>query len=250
VKAALGPARPLTETELGYAVGTRPFDVRLYELLLNDTPERVFRKMIQQRRPPLFPAIAWKYICYVSIFLSLADAYVVSIPNPISDWLIDSLGAPQAALVAFTLLFAFVAMSIASWKLATRRSPSQYPMVPPATSFELLEVPSNDTRFTCPECKGVGKWARTRYEAARWDAGKEKAEGEKMVFVPDQLIETGKTVCKTCSGRGYLYHMKKRFEGANRSLQKLNSNLDAVNSGVEALNSIITRENWEIVQSR
>jgi len=250
VKAVLGPTRPLTETELEYAVGTRPFDVRLYELLLKDTPERVFRKMIQQSRPPLFPDIAWKYICYVSILLSLADTYVVFVPNPISDWMIDVLGAPQAALVAFTLLFVLVALSIASWKLATRRSRTQYPLVPPATGFELLEVPSNDTKFTCPECKGVGKWAKTRYEAARWEAGTEKGEGEEMVFVPDQVISTGKTVCKTCSGKGYLYHMKKRFEGANRSLRKLNSNLDAVNTRVEALNSIITRANWEIVQHR
>jgi len=250
VKAALGQTRSLTETELEYAVGTRPFDVRLYELLLKETPERVFRKMIQQHRPPLFPDIAWRYICYVSIFLSLADAYVVSIPNPISGWLIDSLGAPQAALAAFALLFVFVAVSIASWRLATRRSPTQYQLVPPATSFELLEVPSNDTKFTCPECKGVGEWAKTRYEAARWEAGTEEDEGEKMVFVPDQVIETEKTVCKTCSGRGYLYHVKKRFERANKSLQELNSNLDIVNSKVEALNSIITRSNWDIVQHR
>jgi len=75
-------------------------------------------------------------------------------------------------------------------------------------------------------------------------------EGKTMVFVPDQVIATGGTVCKTCSGRGYLYHMKKRFERANRSLQNLNSNLDAVNSRVEALNSIITMTNWEIVQHR
>ena len=71
-----------------------------------------------------------------------------------------------------------------------------------------------------------------------------------MVFVPDQVIATEVTVCKTCSGRGYLYHMKKRFERANKSLQKLNSNLDVVNSKVEALNSIIRRTNWEIVQHR
>jgi len=250
VKAALGPARPLTESELEYAVGGHPFDVRLYELLLKDSPERVFRKMIQQHRPPLFPGTAWKYICYVSVFLSLADIYVISIPNPISDWLIDSLGAPHAALAAFTLLFALLAVSVASWKLATRRSRTQYPLVPPATGFELLEVPSNDARFTCPECKGVGNWATTRYEAARWEAGTEKDEGEKMVFIPDQVIATEKTVCKTCSGRGYLYHMKKRFERANRSLQNLNSNLDAVNSRVEALNSVIARTNWEIVQHR
>jgi len=250
VKAALGSARPLTETELEYAVVGRPFGVRLYELLLEEPPERVFRKMIQQHRPPLFPGIVWKYICYVSVFMLLADIYVVSIPNPISDWLIDSLGAPQAALAAFTLLFALVAVSIASWRLATRRSRTQYPLVPPATGFELLKVPSNDTKFTCPECKGVGKWAKTRYEAARWEAGTEKDEGEEMVFIPDQVIATGKTVCRTCSGRGYLYHMKKRFEGANRSLEKLNSNLDVVNSKVEALNSIIRRTNWEIVQHR
>ena len=250
VKAALGPTRPLTETELEYAVGTRPFDVRLYELLLEDTPERVFRKMIQQHRPPLFPGIVWKYFCYVSIFLSLADTYVVFIPNPISDWLIDSLGAPQAALVAFTFLFVFVTISIASWKLATRRSRTQYPLVPPATGFGLLEVPSNDTKFACPECKGVGKWAKTRYEAARWEAGKENEDGEEMVFVPDQVIATGETVCRTCSGRGYFYHVKKRFERANKSLQRLNSNLDVVNSKVEALNSIIGRMNWETVQHR
>jgi len=250
VKAVLGPTRPLTETELHYAVGSRPFDVRLYELLLKDSPERVFRKMIQRRRPPLFPSITWKYIGYVSVSLSLADIYVISVPNPISDWLIDSLGAPQAALAAFSLLLVLLAVSIVSWKLATRRSRTQYPLVPAATSFELLEVPSNDTRFACPECKGVGEWARTRYEAARWEAGTGRDEGEKMVFVPDQVIETGKTVCKTCSGRGYFYHMKKRFERANRNLQKLNSNLDAVNSKVEALNSIITMTNWEIVQHR
>ena len=250
MKAVLGSSRPLTETELEYAVGTRPFDVRLYELLLKDSPERVFRKMIQQHRPPLFPGTAWKYICYVSISLLLADVYVVFIPNSISDWLIASLGAPQAALAAFTLLFVFPAVSIASWSLATRRNRTQYPMVPQVTSFELLEVPSNGTRFTCPECKGVGKWAKTRYEAARWEEGAEKDEGEKMVFVPDQVIAIEKTVCKTCSGRGYLYHMKKRFERANRSLQELNSNLDAVNLRVEALNSIITRSNWDIVQHR
>ena len=250
MKAALGSTRPLTKTELEYAVGGRPFDVRLYELLLKDSPERVFRKMIQQHRPPLFPGIAWKYICYVSISLLLADIYIVFVPNPISDWLIDSFGDPQAALVAFTLLFVFPAVSIASWKLATRRSRTQYPMVPPATSFELLEVPSNEARFTCPECKGVGKWAKTRYEAARWEAGTDEDEGETMVFVPDQVIATGRTVCKTCSGRGYLYHMKRRFERANRSLQELNSNLDAVNLRVEALNSIITRTNWDIVQHR
>jgi hypothetical protein len=235
---------------LGYASGGQPFDVRLYELLLEDSPERVFRKMIQQHRPPLFSGTAWKSFCYISVFLSLADIYVVSVPNPIAGWLIDSLGAPQAALAAFTLLFVFVAVSIASWRLATRRSNTQYPLVPPATSFELLEVPSNDTRFTCPECKGVGKWAKTRYEAARWEAGAEEGEGEKMVFVPEQIIETEKTICKTCSGRGYHYHMKKRFERANKSLQKLNSNLDIVNSKVEALNSIISRTNWEIVQHR
>ena len=206
--------------------------------------------MIQQHRPPLFPSIAWKSICYVSVSLSLADIYVVSVPNLISGWLIDRLGAPQAALVAFTLLFAFLAVGITSWKLATRRSSTQYPLVPPATSFELLEVPSNDTKFTCPECKGVGKWAKTRYQAARWEAGTEKGDGEKMVFVPEQMIATGNTVCKTCSGRGYLYHMTKRFERANRSLQKLNSNLDVVNSKVEALNSIIRRTNWDIVQHR
>ena len=250
VKAALGPSRPLTETELGYAVGTRPFDVRLYELLLKDSPERAFRKMIQQHRPPLFSSTAWKYICYVSVFLSLADTIVVSVPNPISDWLIDSLGIQQAALAAFTLLLVLVAVGIASWRLATRRSRTQYPLVPPATGFELLEVPSNNTRFTCPECKGVGEWAKTRYEAGRWEAGTEKDEGEEMVFVPDQVIATKKTVCKTCSGRGYLYHMKKRFERANRSLEELNSNLDVVNSKVEALNSIITRTNWDIVQHR
>jgi len=250
VKAALDSTRPLTETELEYAVEGRPFDVRLYELLLEDPPERVFRKMIQQHRPPLFPGIVWKYICYVSVFMFLADIYVVFTPDPISNWLIDSFGAPQAALVAFTLLFVFPAVSIASWKLATRRSRTQYPMVPPATGFELLDVPSNNTKFTCPECKGVGKWAKTRYEAARWEAGTESDEGEEMVFVPDQVIATGKMVCKTCSGRGYLYHMKKRFERANKSLQKLNSNIDVVNSKVEALNSIITRTNWEIVQHR
>ena len=250
MKTVLGPSRPLTETELEYAVGTRPYDVRLYELLLKDSPERVFRKMIQQRRPPLFPSMAWKYICYVSVFLSLADIYVIFIPNPISDWLIGSLGAPQAASAAFTLLFALLAVSIASWKLATRRSRTQYPLVPQATGFELLEVPSNDARFTCPECKGVGKWAKTRYEAARWEAGMDEDQGETMVFVPDQVIATRNTVCKTCSGRGYLYHMKKRFERANRSLEELNSNLDAVNSRVEALNSIITMTNWEIVQHR
>lgn len=250
MKAALGPSRPLTETEFEYAVGGRPYDVRLYELLLKDSPERVFHKMIQQHRPPLLSSIAWKYLCYASISLFLADIYVVSVPNPISDWLIGSLGAPQAALAAFTLLFALLAVGIASWKLATRRSRTQYPLVPPAINFELLEVPSNDTRFTCPECRGVGKWAKTRYEAARWEEGTEKDEGEEMVFVPDQVITTAKTVCKTCSGRGYLYHMKKRFERANRSLQNLNSNLDAVNSKVEALNSIITRTNWEIVQRR
>ena len=250
MRAILGSSRPLTETELEYAVGRRPFDVRLYELLLKDSPERVFRKMIQQHRPPLFPGIAWKYICYASISLLLADICVVFIPNQISDWLIASLGAQQAALAAFALLFVFPAVGIASWSLATRRNRSQYPMVPPATSFELLEVPSNDTRFTCPECKGVGKWAKTRYEAARWEEGTKMDEGEKIVFVPDQIIAIGKTVCKTCSGRGYLYHMKKRFERANRSLQELNSNLDAVNLRVEALNSIITRSNWDIVQHR
>jgi len=206
--------------------------------------------MVQQHRPPLFSSIAWRYICYVSIFLSLADTVVVSIPNPISDWLIYSLGAPQAALAAFALLFVFVAISIGSWKLATRRSRTQYPLVPPATGFELLEVPSNDTKFPCPECKGAGRWVKTRYEAARWEAGTESEEGEKMVFVPEQFVATEKTVCKTCSGRGYLYHMKKRFERANKSLQKLNSNLDAVNSKVEALNSIIGLANWEIVQHR
>jgi len=210
----------------------------------------VFRKMIQQHRPPLFPGIVWKCICYVSVFMLLADIYVVFTPNPISNWLIDSLGAPQAALVAFTLLLVFPAISFASWRLATRRSPTQYPLVPPATGFELLEVPSNDMKFTCPECKGVGKWAKTRYEAARWEAGTENDEGKEMVFVPDQVIATDKTVCKTCSGRGYLYHMKKRFERANKSLQRLNSNLDVVNSKVEALNSIISRTNWEIVQHR
>ena len=250
MKAVLGSSRPLTETELEYAVGRRPFDVRLYELLLKDSPERVFRKMIQQHRPPLFPDTAWKYICYVSISLLLADIFVVFVPNPISDWLVASLGAPQAALAAFALLFVFPALGITSWSLATRRNRTQYPMVPPATGFELLEVPSNDMRFTCPECKGVGKWAKTRYEAARWEEGTEDAEGEKMVFVPDQVIAVGKTVCKTCSGRGYLYHMKKRFERANRSLQELNSNLDTVNLRVEALNSIITRSNWDIVQHR
>ena len=250
MRAILGSSRPLTETELEYAVGRRPFDVRLYELLLKDSPERVFRKMIQQHRPPLFPGIAWKYICYASISLLLADICVVFIPNQISDWLIASLGAQQAALAAFALLFVFPAVGIASWSLAARRNRSQYPMVPPATSFELLEVPSNDTRFTCPECKGVGKWAKTRYEAARWEEGTKMDEGEKIVFVPDQIIAIGKTVCKTCSGRGYLYHMKKRFERANRSLQELNSNLDAVNLRVEALNSIITRSNWDIVQHR
>ena len=250
MRAALGPTRPLTETELEYAVGGRPFDVRLYELLLEDSPERVFRKMIQQRRPPLFPGFVWKYICYVSVILLLADIYVVFAPNPISNWLMDSFGATQAALVAFALLFVFPAVSITSWSLVTRRSRTQYPLVPPATGFELLEVPSNDTKFTCPECKGVGKWAKTRYEAARWEAGSENDEGEEMVFVPDQVITTEKTVCKTCSGRGYLYHMKKSFERANKNLEKLNSNLDAVNSKVEALNSIIRRTNWEIVQHR
>jgi hypothetical protein len=249
VKAVLGSARPLTETELEYAAGGRPFDVRLYELLLKDSPERVFRKMIQQHRPPLFPSIAWKYICYISVFLLLADVYVVFIPNPISDWLIDSLGALQAALVAFTLLFVFVAVSILSWRLATRRSRTQYPLVPPATGYELLEVPPNNTKFTCPECKGVGNWAKTRYEAGRWEAGTEETEGE-MVYVPDQVIATESTVCKTCSGRGYLHHMKKRFERANKSLQKLNSNLDVVNSKVEALNLIIRETNLEIVQHR
>jgi len=206
--------------------------------------------MIQQHRPPLFPGIAWKYICYVSVSLLLADIYVVFVPNPISDWLIASLGAPQAALVAFTLLFLFPAVSIASWRLATRRSRTQYSLVPPATGFELLEVPSNNTRFACPECRGVGKWAKTRYEAARWEAGTENGEGEDMVFVPDQVIETEETVCKTCSGRGYFYHMKKRFERANKGMQKLNSNLDVVNSKVEALNSVITMTNLEIVQHR
>ena len=250
MKAALGPTRPLSETELEYAVGGRPFDVSLYELLLEGSPERVFRKMIQQHRPPLFPGIVWKYICCVSVLTLLADIYVVFIPNPISNWLIESFGAPQAALVAFTLLFVFPAVSIASWRLATRRSRTQYLLVPPATGFELLEVPSNDTKFACPECKGVGKWAETRYQAARWEAGTENGEGEDMVFVPDQVIATGETVCKTCSGRGYLYHMKKRFERANKSLQKLNSNLDVVNSRVEALNSIIRRTNWETVQHR
>jgi len=250
VKAALGQTRPLTETELEYAVGGRPFDVSLYELLLEDSPERVFRKMIQQHRPPLFPGIVWKYICYVSVFMLLADVYVVFVPNPISDWLIASFGAPQAALVAFTLLFLFPAVGFASWRLAARRSRTQYSLVPPATGFELLEVPSNETKFACPECKGVGKWARTRYEAARWEAGTEKGVGADMVFVPDQVIATEETVCKTCSGRGYLYHMKKRFERANKSLQKLNSNLDVVNSKVEALNSVIRRTNWEIVDKR
>jgi len=250
VKAALAQTRPLTETELEYAVGGRPFGVRLYEHLLEDSPERVFRDMIQRHRPPLFPGIVWKYICYVSVLMLLAGIYVVSIPNPISNWLIDSFGAPQAALVAFTLLFVFLAVSVASWRLATRRGRTQYSLVPPATGFELLEVPSSDTRFTCPECKGVGKWAKTRYEAARWEAGTENKEGEEMVFVPDQVIETEETVCKTCSGRGYLYHMKKRFERANKSLQKLNSNLDVVNSNVEALNLIIRRTNLEIVQHR
>ena len=146
MKAVLGSTRPLTETELEYAVGGRPFDVRLYEFLLDDSPERVFRRMIQRHRPPLFPGIVWKYICYVSVFMLLADIYVVFTPNPISNWLIDSFGDPQAALVAFTLLFVFPAVSIASWSLATRRSRTQYPLVPPATGFELLEVPSNDTR--------------------------------------------------------------------------------------------------------
>ena len=250
MKAVLGSTRPLTETELEYAVGTKPFDVRLYELLLKDSPERVFRNMIQRHRPPLFPGIAWRYICYVSVSLLLADIYVVFVPNPVSDWLIASLGAPQAALVAFTLLFLFPAVSIASWRLATRRSRTQYPLVPPATGFELLEVPSNNTRFACPECRGVGKWAKTRYEAARWEAGTVNDEGEGMVFVPDQVIETEETVCKTCSGRGYFYHMKKRFERANKGMQKLNSNLDVVNSKVEALNSVITMTNLEIVQHR
>ena len=205
--------------------------------------------MIQQHRPPLFPAVAWKSICYVFAFLLLADIYVVFIPNPISDWLIGSLGAPQAALAAFTLLFVFMGVSIASWRLATRRSRTQYPLVPPSTGFELLEVPANDTKFACPECKGVGKWTKTRYQEARWEAGREKDEGE-MVFVPEQNIATEETVCKTCSGRGYLHHMKKRFERANKSLQNLNSNLDVVNLRVEALNSIIRRTNWEIVQHR
>jgi len=250
VKAALGSTRPLTETELEYAVGGRPFDVSLYELLLADSPERVFRKMIQQHPPPLFPGVVWKYISCVSVFMLLGDVYVVFVPNPISDWLIDSFGAPQAALVAFALLFVFPAVSIASWRLATRRSRTQYPLVPPATGFELLEVPSNDTKFACPECKGVGKWAETRYEAARWESGTENGEGEDRVFVPDQVITTEETVCKTCSGRGYLYHMKKRFERANKSRQKLNSNLDVVNSKVVALNSIIRRTNWELVQRR
>ena len=250
MKAALGPTRPLTETELEYAVGGRPFGVRLYELLLEDSPERVFRKMIQQHRPPLFPGVVWKYICYFSVFMLLADIYVVFTPNPITNWLIGSFGDPEAALVAFALLFVFPAVSIASWSLATRRSRTQYPLVPSATGFELLEVPSNDAKFACPECKGVGKWAKTRYEAARWEAGAENDEGEEMVFVPDQVITTEMTICKTCSGRGYLYHMKKRFERANKSLQKLNSNLDVVNSKVDALNSIINRTNWEIVQHR
>jgi len=250
VKAALGQTRPLTETELEYAVVGRPFDVRLYELLLEDTPERVFRNMLQQHRPPLFPGTVWKYICYVSVFMLLADIYVVSIPNPISDWLIDSLGAPQAAFAAFTLLFVLLAVGVASWRLATRRIRTQYQLVPPAAGFELLEVPSNDTKFTCPECKGVGRWEKTRYEAARWEAGTGNDDGEEMVFVPDQVIATERTVCKTCSGRGYLYHMKKRFERANKSLQKLNSNLDVVNSNVEALNTIIRRTNLEIVQHR
>ena len=250
MKAALDSTRPLTETELEYAVGGRPYDVSLYGLLLVDSPERVFRKMIQQHRPPLFPGIVWKYICYASVFMLLADIYVVFVPNPISNWLIDSFGAPQAALVAFTLLFVFPAVSIASWRLATRRSRTQYPLVPPATGFELLEVPSNGTKFACPECKGVGKWTKTRYEAARWKAGTENGEGEDMVFVPDQVIATEETVCKTCSGRGYFYHVKKRFERANKSLQKLNSNLDAVNAKVEALNSIIRTTNWEIVEHR
>ena len=71
-----------------------------------------------------------------------------------------------------------------------------------------------------------------------------------MIFVPDQVIATEETVCKTCSGRGYLYHMKRRFERANKSLQKLNSNLDVVNAKVVALNSDIGRTNWEIVQNR
>ena len=71
-----------------------------------------------------------------------------------------------------------------------------------------------------------------------------------MVFVPDQVIETEETVCKTCSGRGYFYHMKKRFERANKGMQKLNSNLDVVNSKVEELNSVITMTNLEIVQHR
>ena len=249
MKAVLGSTRPLTETELEYAVGRRPFDVRLYELLLEDSPERVFRRLIQQHRPPLFPSAVWKYICYTFVFFFLADIYVVSIPNPISDWLIGSLGAPQAALAAFALLFGFLFVAIASWQLAARRSRTQYPLVPPATGFELLEVPSDDTKFTCPECKGVGKWAKTRYEAARWEAGTEKGEDGKMVFVPDQIIAT-ETACKTCSGRGYLYHMKKRFERANKSLQKLNSNLDVVNSKVDALNSVIGKTNWDIVQHR
>ena len=251
MKTVLGSARSLSETELEYAVGGRPLDVRLYELLLKDSPERVFRKMIQQHRPPLFPAIVWRSICYVSAFLLLADIYVIFTPNPIAGWLIDSLGTPQAAaLSAFTLLFVFVGVSIASWWLATRRSSVQYPLVPQATNFELLEVPSNDTRFACPECKGVGKWTKIQYQDARWETGTEKDEGEKMVFVPEQNVETGETVCKTCSGRGYFYHMKKRFERANESLQELNSNLDVLNLKVEALNSIISRTNWDLVQHR
>ena len=206
--------------------------------------------MIQRHRPPLIPGTAWKYICYASVLAFLAEICVIAVPNSISDWLIDSVGPPQAALLAFSLLLALVGISIASWRMANRRSSEQYPIVIPASTYELLEVPSNDTRFTCPECKGVGNWAKTRYEAGRWEGGTEKGQGERTVFVPDQVIATRKTICGTCSGRGYLYHMKRRFERANRSLQRLNSNLDLVNSKVEALNLVIERMNWEIVEAR
>lgn len=206
--------------------------------------------MIQRHRLPFVPSIAWKYICYISVILLLGDIYVVSVPNPISDWLIASLGAPQAALTAFAVLLVLVVVSIVSWRLATGRSRTQYPSVPPATGFELLKVPADDTRFTCPECKGVGKWSKTRHEAARWETGTQEGLGEKMVFVPGQIVATGGTVCKTCSGRGYLYHLRKTFERANESLQKVNSNLGVVNSKVEALNSIIRDTNWDLVQHR
>ena len=254
MKAALGTSRSLTEVEAQYAIRGQPDDVSFYELLLRKSPEHVFQKRIQQHGPPIIPGVVWKALGLTFVILWMADIFVVFTPNAISDWLISAFGALPAAFTGFGLLLVFPASAFGSWRLANRRSSEQYPLVPATSGFELLEVPENDARFTCPECQGGGKWQKTtRYQAARWEtveSGKQEEDvGERMEFVPEE-IRVKETVCTICSGRGYLHHMKKRFEKANRRLQKLNSNLDVVNAKVEDLNHIITTANWEIVQNR